>query len=231
MTYKTIFLDLDDTLVDTYKNSSEAIKDIYNEYKIDRYIPNESDFIQKYQSINYHLWELYEDGRINKEELKKERFYQTLKDYMDIDKDSALEINNRFMAIVSSKSNVIDGAIDTLKYLKSKYNLNILSNGFIEVQDLKMTKANINQYFDHIILSEHIGKNKPHPDLFTYALQKAKADKDTSIMIGDNIKTDILGAKNSGIDQVWYNPKKLNNTTNILPTYEIDKLSDLRKIL
>ena len=231
MKYKTIFLDLDDTLVDTYKNAHEAIDDIYLEYAIDKYIPNKQDFIKKYELINNHLWELYEDGKIDKEELKRERFTQTLKDDMDLDKKLGLEINNRFMMLVSSKSNVIEEAIDILEYLEPKYQLNILSNGFTEVQEKKMNGAKINQYFDHIILSDHIGKNKPHPDLFAHALKIANADQDRTIMIGDNIKTDILGAKNSGIDQIWFNPKNSEDTNRISPTYTIAKLSELKNIL
>ncbi len=232
MKYNTIFFDLDDTLIDTNKNSIEALADIYKIFAIDKHITNIDSFISKYQEINHNLWRLYELGTIDKEELKTQRFYLTLKDSMPLSTTEAISINNHFMQQVASKNNVIENATQILEYLVyKKYDLYILSNGFKEIQEKKMKQTNIYQFFKKIILSDHIGKNKPHPAIFTHALNIANRLPQECIMIGDNIKTDIIGAKESHIDQIWYNPIKVPNDKKIQPTFEIRKLSDIKNIL
>lgn len=230
MKYTTIFFDLDDTLIDTVKNSREAIEDMYNDYKFDKYFSDFDSFFDKYREINVNLWDLYEHGQIGKDQLKKDRFQKTLSD-LKLDDAESLKFNEDFMNRVSTKKNIIEGAIDILSYLNDRYNLHILSNGFNEVQDTKIERVGMKSYFDTIILSDHIGKNKPDPILFEHALGRANATRQESIMIGDNIKTDIIGAKNSHIDQVWFNPKHIQDINNVNPTYQIEKLEDLKNIL
>ena len=230
MKYTTIFFDLDDTLIDTVKCSKEALEDMYGEHKFATIFHSFDDFFNRYRRININLWDLYEHGQIDKEQLKKDRFQKTLKD-LNLNDDQSLKLNDEFMARVSEKKNIIDGAIDILEYLYPKYNLHILSNGFNEVQDSKIEKAGMASFFKNIILSDHIGKNKPHPLIFDHALKKAHVTSNESIMIGDNINTDIIGAKNCGIDQIWFNPKHIEDKEIIRPTFQIEKLEEIRMIL
>lgn len=229
--YTTIFFDLDDTLIDTVKSGREGLEDIYHDYNLSNYFPLFDDFHAKYQKINLHLWDLYEHNLIDKETLKSQRFMETLEDYKTLSIQDSLNMNEQFMANVSSKKNVIEGAIDILDYLYPKYQMHILSNGFKEVQDHKVEKAGMLSYFKNIILSDHIGKNKPHPLIFQHALDKANATTENSIMIGDNIKTDITGAKNSNIDQIWFNPKQKPDENKVQPTYQISRLEEIKAIL
>jgi len=231
MKYQTIFLDLDDTLVDTAENNREALQDIYNEYNYSKYFPSFEDFFKKFQRINLHLWDLYAKEKITKDTLKITRFKKTLEEFEKITPEESLSINDSFLARVNTKKNVIRGMKDILHYLYPKYPLYILSNGFEEVQDQKMINAGIKPYFKKVILSDHIGKNKPHPALFEYALKEANADVETTIMIGDNIHTDISGAMNSGIDQIWFNPNNSINELNISPTFTVSSLDEIKNIL
>lgn len=231
MRYKTLFFDLDDTLVDTVQNNKEALLDIFNQYDLQKHIPSFDVFYDKFKTVNLELWEQYAHGKITKDYLKEARFTETLKDNSPLSVDESMKMNDDFLARASTKKNVIEGGKEILEYLYPKYNMYILSNGFKEVQSHKMNNAQLNPYFKKIILSDHIGKNKPHPDIFDYALKEADTVKSDVIMIGDNMGTDILGAKNSGIDQIWFNPQQSSDVDNIKPTYTISKLSELRNIL
>lgn len=231
MKYSTIFFDLDDTILDTQQNSKDAISEIYTDYKYDNYFPTFDDFYTRYQSVNLHLWDLYEQNLIGKDHLMSERFSKTLEGYTDITKEQSLDINQDFMGRVSSRKNIINGAKEILDYLQPRYNMYVLSNGFQEVQDKKIHNAGVGHYFKKVILSDQVGKNKPHPIIFDYALQQAGVSKGDCIMIGDNINTDIIGAKNSGMDQVWFNPKKVADSNGISPSYTIESLDELRCIL
>jgi len=231
MKYTTIFFDLDDTLVDTVQNNKEALEDIYNYYQVKDYFPAFEEFYTTFQKINSGLWEKYAHGEITKDYLKESRFLQTFKEIEDISVGQSLEMNDAFLSYANTKKNVIEGSKEILQYLYPKYNLYILSNGFEEVQSYKMNNAGINSYFKEVILSDHIGKNKPHPDIFDYALKKANTTYSESLMIGDNLNTDISGAGNSGIDQVWFNPHNSMRKDNINPTYTINRLEELKSIL
>lgn len=231
MKYTTLFIDLDDTLIDTAQNNKEALHDIFIDYKIENYIENFDQFYSTYNVINNNLWDIYSQNKITKETLKTERFKNTLKGFIDLTDEESLKLNDNFLQRVNTKKNVIDGSIETLDYLSQKYKLYILSNGFTEVQDTKIRNAKMDSYFTKVILSDHIGINKPHPDIFTHALNEAKATNKETLMIGDNIKADVSGAKNSNIDQVWYNPKNAIDEMNIKPTYTINRLEELKAFL
>lgn len=231
MKYTTIFFDLDDTLIDTSLNSKQVLEEVYTDYTINKYYPTFDDFYNKYQSINLHLWDQYEQNLISKEELKKGRFQQSLREFTSITTEQSLEMNNDFMGRVSDKKNIIEGVENILEYLQPKYHLYIISNGFLEVQDKKIKNAGLDTYFKDVFLSDHVGKNKPHPLLFNHALKKANTTSNDCVMIGDNISTDIIGAKNLGIDQIWFNPKNTKDTDKIEPTYTIRTLNDIRTIL
>lgn len=231
MKYKTVFFDLDDTLIDTAQNNRDSLKDIYTDYKFDNYFSSLDEFIQKYMRINLDLWDLYEHNKISKNTLQKERFRKTLDGFVSLTPEQSLEINHDFLARTTVKKNVIEGVREVLNYLYPKYPLYILSNGFEEIQDLKMQTAELTPYFKKVILSDHIGKNKPDPAIFSHALKEASSTPDGAIMIGDNIRTDITGAKNSRMDQVWYNPQNLSDEYNISPTFTIQSLEELKEIL
>lgn len=231
MKYNTIFFDLDDTLIDTRKNGKQALIELYDYYNVKNHYASFDDFFDVYQKINLDLWDRYEHGQITKDELITERFKCTFKGILDLSDKQSKEVNNTFLNHTIEKKNTIEGMLDILDYLATKYPMYILSNGFKEVQDRKMKKIGIDKYFKKVILSDHVGKNKPHPKIFSHALSEAKASNSASIMIGDNLSTDIIGAKNSQIDQIWFNPDQRIDTNKIKPTYIITHLTEIKNIL
>ena len=107
------------------------------------------------------------------------------------------------------KSNLFEGCHEVLSYLKSKYQLHIITNGFEEVQVVKMNSSNLNQYFEQVVTSEMAGVTKPDPQIFKHALALAHAKSTESIMIGDNMEVDCIAAEEEGFRSVYFNPQKV----------------------
>lgn len=230
MYYNTIFFDLDDTLWDTAANSRESLEEIYHIFSFDNYYESFADFWNVYFPHNINLWNLFEENKITKHELMDKRFYTPFRHIESLTPEKSMEINKEFMSRTASKSRIVEGAKEILDWAKPKFKLCILSNGFEEVQYKKITNAGLDGYFDKIILSDHIGKTKPDRALFDYALAEMNAKAEETAMVGDNWTSDIIGAKNSNIDQVWYNPDK-QEAKEFDPTFNISKLGELKSIL
>lgn len=229
-TYKHLFIDLDDTLWDTYNNSKECLIEIYNDYDYNKYYETFDDYYDVYMPSNHHLWGLYRNGKINKEELIVERFLVPVREFGIDNSDYAKKLSDDFLERTTYKTKLVDGAMELLEYLKPKYHMHILSNGFREVQYKKIENSGLKSYFDKIILSDDIGVNKPHSEFFLYALKKTNATQSEVLMIGDSWDADILGAYNSDIHQLWFNPEGLN-PIGFNPTYCVETLSEIKKIL
>ncbi|WP_029905272.1 YjjG family noncanonical pyrimidine nucleotidase [Prevotella sp. 10(H)] len=230
MKYTDILLDLDDTLIDTVENTRLTLIEIYDDYNFASYFPSFQDFYTIYYDNVSRLWELYGRGKITKKTLQRERFVAPLSIVEQISEEQALAINDDFIARIMLKGTLVEGAKELLDYLQSRYRIHILSNGFTEMQYVKMDSAGLTPYFDKVILSDVVGVNKPHPDIFTYALKEIGVPADKVIMIGDNHFTDIGGAYHSGIDQIWYNPQG-KPTDDFIPTYTVKKLDEIKNIL
>jgi len=231
MKYTTVFLDLDDTLIDTIQNTVDTVEEIYKDHNLSKYFDSFDDFYtNSFRPSNLFLWKEYEQQRISKEYLLRNRFIKAFQTVSDIDERYALEINNDYLKRVVRKPTLIPGCIEILEYLKSKYNIYILSNGFTEMQYEKIENAGLTEYFDDVILSDKIGINKPQKGIFDYAINRSGTLREKVIMIGDNYSTDITGAYKAGIDQVWYNPKQLESEE-LNPTYIINRLTEIKNIL
>lgn len=230
MQYNTIFFDLDDTLWDTETNSRESLEDIYHLFGFDNYYESFSDFWDVYFPFNQSLWHLYERNGITKSDLMKRRFFEPFVHMNGLTEAKAADINKAFMERTASKSRVIEGAFDVLDALKPNFRMCVLSNGFEEVQFKKIHNAGFDDYFEKVILSDHVGINKPDTRIFEYALKEMDVKKDNVVMIGDNWNSDILGAHNAGIDQIWFNPDG-DPAHGFTPTYSIKALSEIKSIL
>lgn len=200
MKIEHVFFDLDHTLWDFEKNSELTFEKIFLDNKIDIKI---EDFLEVYIPLNLKYWKLYREEKITKEELR----YQRLKKSFDganykitdtlIDKLAVDYIDN-----LANFNHLFDGAFELLDYLKEKYTLHIITNGFEEIQSKKMLNSKIDHYFDQVVTSESVGVKKPNPKVFNYALTSAKATSENSIMIGDSLEADVLGAINVGIEAI-----------------------------
>ncbi|MGD2033462.1 MAG: YjjG family noncanonical pyrimidine nucleotidase [Bacteroidales bacterium] len=227
--YKHIFFDLDRTLWDFGKNSSEVLKEIIEEFSLEQYVRDEDEFIEKYNYYNDNLWDMYRGGKIKKPLLRQERFRLLLKDYKLADMRLVEGISRFYLNTCPVKPLVIGHTVEVLEYLYEKYRLYIISNGFYDVQLTKMISSGISKYFKKVFTSDRIGYAKPNARIFEYALKSENAKKTESLMIGDDILNDVQGAKNTRIDQVYFNPEK--NDLPFVPTYVISDLLELKDIL
>ena len=228
--YKHIFLDFDDTIYDTHGNADIALQELYQHFSLGNYFDSFETFSKIYWKRNVEVWAMYSRGEMAKSELIVERFLTPLRTVGIDDSNYALTLNKWFLERTSEKSNLVNGAREILDYLKSRYSIHILSNGFTEVQHKKIRNAGVEQYFDSVILSEDVGCNKPDPKIFSYALEKTGAAIEETIMIGDNFDTDILGAKRSNINQIYFNPNKITER-DFEPTHEVFDLMEIKNIL
>jgi|SRR6056297_1239851 len=228
--YKHIFIDLDRTLWDFEANSLETFKEIYKKRDLAKIFINFEQFHKTYRKYNHQLWEDYREGKITKDILKHRRFYLTLAAYNYKDEELAKKLGEDYVRISATKTQIFPYTHEALKYLKEKYSLHLITNGFEEVQYKKIKNCDLEKYFTNIITSEKAGVQKPNEKIFNYALRNAGAEKEESIMLGDDIEGDIKGAKSAGMDQILFNPDK-KEFENVTPTYEINSLKELMEIL
>jgi putative hydrolase of the HAD superfamily len=228
--YKHLFFDLDHTIWDFDKNAEEALHELYGIYRLKELGLHLADlFIQTYTIHNHRLWKEYHLGNITKTELREARFKQTFLD-MGLHPDIIpIGFEDDYVKLCPTKTNLFPGAHETLQYLKSKYTLHLISNGFRESQDIKISGTNLGAYFQHIIISEEIGVNKPDKAIFEHALNLAGANKDESLMIGDSLEADVYGALNFGMDAIYFNPAGLDKPENV--PVQINRLKELMKML
>jgi putative hydrolase of the HAD superfamily len=228
--YKFLFFDLDCTLWDYENNAAKALEIIFVEYQLDQYFKNSKQFIELFAKYNDLLWNEFREGRIHKEILRIKRFEMCLYDVAIENRELAMSLNNVFLELSPKSAGLMPGAIEILNYLKDKkYQLYIITNGFTQIQEMKMRYSGLEAYFEKMFTSENVGSNKPNRAMFEYAIKSVNALKKQSLMIGDDLKVDIVGAKKFGIDQVFYNPKKIPHTEKV--TFEIEDLLELKNIL
>ncbi len=227
---KNIFFDLDRTLWDFEKNSESALRIMFKEYKLENYIPSFEIFFDKYREINALYWNDFSLGKINKEQLRNQRFVSTLK-HFSIDKYSiGKSMADRYIELSPYQKHLFPGTKETLKALKELgFQLSIITNGFQEVQFLKLESCGIDHFFDDVLCSEEVGIGKPHPLVFREALSRSKAKANHSMMIGDDLNADVNGAENVGIRGVLFDPnKKFKTHPHIL---KIDHLQEIKDIV
>ena len=228
--YKSIFIDLDDTVWAFSENARDTFQDMYEKYHFERYFDSFHQFYTIYSGRNEILWGEYGAGHITKDELNDMRFSYPLQQVGVEDKALVKAYSDDFFAEIVYKKKTMPHAVEALEYLSSKYNLYILSNGFRELQEQKMRSAGVDKYFKKVVLSEDIGVHKPFPEIFYFAMSATQSELHTSLMIGDNWDNDIAGAKNAGLGQVFYNVKKTTKFS-FQPTGIIEDWNEIGKIL
>ncbi len=227
--YKHIFFDLDRTLWDFDRNSGETIHELFFKYQLDKSINDPEDFIQVYHEVNLQLWSLYRRGEMTKDILRTKRFRMSLAHFGITDDELAEKIGDDYLAISPNKTLLIPHAREILDYLQPGYRLHIITNGFLTTQQIKLKNCRLERYFQSLTTSEVVGHNKPRPEIFHQALSSVNARKKESLMIGDDLEVDILGAHKFGIDQVFLNRDRIIHNDPV--TYEFDSLLVLKDIL
>lgn len=231
-TYTHILFDLDHTLWDFEKNSEETLYTLFDTYELGAFGKFDStSFYKKYKFVNTLLWDQYNKGKINQQELREQRFVKTLTGLGLEAHQVPKGLSEAYTDLCPTKTAVFPYTHEVLAYLQPKYGLHIITNGFKEVQAIKMSSSNLHGYFKEVVTSECCGYKKPDKRMFEHALERINVKPEECLMIGDNLECDIDGARAAGIDQVFFNPEKSKAKLRPKPTYEIHCLSQLQEIL
>ena len=226
---KKVFFDLDRTLWDFETNSELVLKELYVDFNLKDYIPSVEDFLNTYRQKNNALWALYRKGCLDSRVLKQKRFYETFLAYGIDKQELAQNFGKIYLEKLALKKQLFPGAIKLLNYLIGKYALYILTNGFQEVQIKKIVNIGLDKYFKQIFTSDTIGYQKPQPAFFEFVLKQVDEAPEYCIMIGDDLDTDIMGAKRCGIKGIYFNVNKIPHDETV--DYEVDNLLAIKKIL
>jgi putative hydrolase of the HAD superfamily len=228
--YKCVLFDLDHTLWDYETNCAEAIHDLFHKYELkQRGVNSPARFLESFNAINTPLWDQYDRGEIQRDVIRFERFNRILLQVGVDDYPLSLRMSADYIAESPRKKNLMPFAIEVLDYLQVKYSMYIITNGFDEIQGTKLASTGIEKYFKDIITSEKAGHKKPAKEIFNFTLQQNGFQPYEAIMIGDNLLTDIAGARNASIDTVFYNANKIQHSAKV--THEITSLKELKSIL
>jgi len=228
--YKHLFIDLDKTLWDFDANALITLNELFDTFKLKEKGINTFDcFLTFYKAYNHTLWEKYRKGEIKKGFLSLERFNGSLKNFGINDSELAKKMASEYIRISPTKTKLYPNAVEVVSTLSQKYHLHILTNGFSEVQFIKVEKSGLAPFFDTIITSEMAGFQKPNPKIFHYTLEKTGANAQETMMIGDDLEADILGAQKIGVDQIYVNFEKKKHSEK--PSHEVNSLLEILEIL
>jgi len=226
--YKIVLIDLDNTLLNFDKAEIEAFKKIVRDYNI----VYDAKLYKKYKKINEEYWLNFEKGFISKEKLVIERFKKTFENIKtNIDYEV---LNSKFLNYLSEIIFYEDNCLEILEYLQKKYEIIIVTNGVISVQNKRLKISGIDKYIDGVVYSEEAGFNKPRVEYFNFVFKKynlSSFKKEDLIIIGDSLGSDIQGANNMKIDCIWYNNKKSTINYDLNINYIITSLEDIKSIL
>jgi YjjG family noncanonical pyrimidine nucleotidase len=230
MKYKHLFFDLDHTLWDFERNSTESLQEIFRDLLLSQYgISSMDAFIQSFLKINAELWDAFDRGILHHAYIRENRFRMVFESLGMECPSNHGEIGEIYLKTLPDRKHLLSGALEILNYTMSEgYTLHIITNGFNEIQAKKLASSEISHFFENVVTFENANAKKPDPKIFAYALELANARPEESIMIGDNWIADVLGAKQFGIDTVHYNPAGLK--FNESPTYDIRHLEELLHI-
>ncbi len=231
--YKDLFIDFDDTLYDTHGNAVIALRELFQTLHLERWFADEQLFYDEYWKTNIDLWTRYSKGEITRDYLIVERFRRPLSFGQGLEPtvEMCLKASDVFLDFCASKPGLVAGARELMDYLKGRgYRLHMCSNGFHEVQYRKLRSCGLEQHFDTIVLSEDAGANKPAQQFFDYAMRQTGARLDTTLMIGDNLQTDIIGAMNYGLPAAYFN-RFPDYPADVPVDYEVTHLTELMDVL
>jgi putative hydrolase of the HAD superfamily len=231
MKYRHLFFDLDHTLWDFETNAKQTLTQLFESNRLqDKGIPDFEQFFERYSYHNHRLWDRYTKGFIKQDELRWKRMWLALLDFKLADEPLARHLGVQFLDLLPTRKTLFPYTVEILQYLQDKnYKMHLVTNGFEKVQYGKIQNAKIDTFFNQVITSEASGSLKPNKEIFDYAMSKAGALPEESIMIGDNLDADIQGGINAGLDTIFVN--HLNVVPSVQATYVVYHLKELENIL
>lgn len=228
--YRHIFFDLDHTLWDFETNSRATLLALFEKHGLEEPVGQGADaFYQRYVEVNNQKWEQYRQGTITKEELRAQRFHDTFCSFGYNDASFSGAFDEEYIDKCPRQTGLMPGALELLKKLYGRYQLHIITNGFAHTQTVKLAHSGLAPFFENVFSSEEIGVNKPAARIFVESLKRVGAARKESLMVGDNLQVDVVGARNCGIDQVFFNPLGVAHSEAV--TYEIKQLTELQQFL
>ena len=226
MRYKFLLFDMDQTIFNYKKGNVSALEKTFQKHGIDF----TEQILDDYRSINKKLWSDFELNKISGSDLRSERFRKLFELY-NIDLD-AVKVSGEYLRILSTQAEFMPGAEEMLKKVSTDFRLGIITNGFADVQYPRLAKSSISGMFDKISVSEESGFSKPDAGIFDYTFDLYNIDdKNETLIIGDNLQSDIKGGNDYGIDTCWYNPFNLQNDSGITPTFEVQNWNQFLKVI
>ncbi|MGZ8544485.1 MAG: YjjG family noncanonical pyrimidine nucleotidase [Flavisolibacter sp.] len=231
MKYKHLFFDLDHTLWDFDANARATLEHLHLDLDLtNRGIHDFEMFYKNYLQHNEKLWARYRNGNIKQDELRLKRMWLTLLDFKIADEDLARQMSELFLQLLPTRTILFPNTREVLQYLADKgYRMHIITNGFEKTQHSKLQTSGLHVFFEEVVTSEGANSLKPQKEIFEFAMERAGCTAAESIMIGDGLDVDVLGAMNAGMDQVHVN---FNDAPQDLkPTYTIRNLEELKAIL
>ncbi|MBR5855377.1 MAG: HAD-IA family hydrolase [Paludibacteraceae bacterium] len=255
--YKAVFIDWDDTIGDFHGAADLALQDMYEKYNLSDYFASCEEFVSIYKPHNIELWDKYGKDQVTKDYLSFDRFFFPLMhgskggerleakrapkksaDFSGTPQGERREVaalaeqlSEDFLNLTTARFSLLEGAEELVRYLAAKYPLTVVTNGFVEVQYEKFDKSGLRDCFAHIVLSEEVGCQKPNPRIFEEALRMNGLQAEDVVMIGDSWNSDIQGAINAGIDQIWIRKSKDPLPEGQSATYLVQSLSEVMEIL
>ncbi len=220
---------MDNTIWDFKANARDAFFDVFEQLGISSQIKELDYFLQIYERNNELLWSEYRKGKVKKEQMRIDRMDLTFKELGIDDPDLPHKVGSLYVLTSPTKTNLFPMVYETLDYLKEKYKLYILTNGFSEIQMQKINNCRLDHYFTKLFMAEMVGYQKPDRRFFEYAIKSVHAHKNECLIVGDDPEADIRGGWNAGIDQVFFNTGKKRCI--IQPTWEIDSFDRLMDFL
>lgn len=231
MKYSHIFFDLDHTLWDFERNSSESLVEIFHQHGLSKYgITSCDDFVCSFLKINTALWDAFDRGQLHHTYIRQNRFKMVFEELGVECPPDHTEIGEYYLTSLPTKKHLLEGALDLLNYVTAAgYRLHVITNGFNEVQARKIASSEIAHFFENVVTFESANAKKPDKRIFEFAMEMAGTTASESLMVGDNWIADVLGAKQVGMDTVYLNPAGLQFDEQ--PTYDIRRLEELLLIL
>lgn len=229
MSYDVIFFDADDTLYDYAQSEAYALAEAFREAELEF----SEQLTGSYRTINQQLWQEYEKGSIDLGMLRSERFARLIAENGLTIAWTAEEFSQAYLRYLGEGSFLIDGAVEICReLLAGGQRLAVITNGIKEVQLSRIGRSELADAFEHIIVSEDAGIQKPNPGIFDFAFAKLNLEGSrNALIVGDSLSSDMQGGINAGIDTCWYNPLRKPNLTSVKPTYEIHHLRELLDLI
>lgn len=223
---KNIFLDLDDTILDFHRGEREAITETLEHFGVGV----TDELIARYRAFNRSCWEALERGEMERDDVLTRRFELFFESVGK--RASATEVQAYYEVKLSEGCYFLEGAEGLIGELSGKYRLYITSNGTAFVQDRRIKASGIAGYFDGIFISERMGAHKPSAEFFDACFaQMDEPERESTVIVGDSLTSDILGGINAGIHTCHYTLGREIEYTDIKPEHSARYLYEIPEII